>query len=178
MLLMNNDAAVKQSFVRGLRDTALTNAPATIGSLVCDKKNHARILSVVKSIDARHLLTHYFLATGKIKAFTVVVEVYALFGRGVFFLLSALSAFSDMRPRALPHYLADYDDVSVRVRKSAWSLLIFTSTVLYSSDNFFLSALAALSAGFAGVFGGGQQLVVTLYITTAYALVYYVSITA
>jgi GT2 family glycosyltransferase len=40
-----------------------------------------------------------------------------------------------MRPRVLPHYLADYE-LSVRVRKRGWRLLIDTGAAVFSNREY------------------------------------------
>ncbi len=40
-----------------------------------------------------------------------------------------------MRPRTVPHYMADYE-ISLRVRKSGYRLLISTAVAVYSEDDY------------------------------------------
>jgi GT2 family glycosyltransferase len=132
---MNNDTTVADDFVQRLLDAALTHAPAAVGSVIRDEADHANLLSIGANVDAWRLLTRDILDTAKSRAAAALVEVDALSGRGVLFPLAGLSAAGGMRPRALPHYLADYE-VSVRVRKSGWRLLVLTEAAVYSSDDY------------------------------------------
>jgi GT2 family glycosyltransferase len=135
VLLMNNDTTVGNDFVQQLLDAALIHAPAAVGSVIRDEADHAHLLSIGANVDAWRLLTRDILNTDGSKVNASVVEVDALSGRGVLFPMAGLIAAGGMRPRVLPHYLADYE-VSVRVRKSGWRLLVLPVAVAYSSDDF------------------------------------------
>lgn len=142
VLLMNNDTTIEDDFVKCLHDAAETHAPAAVGSVIRDETDHTHLLSIGANLDAWRLLTRDILDTDHTKASASVIEVDALSGRGVLFSLEALSTAGGMRPRALPHYLADYD-VSVRVRKSGWRLLVLTEVAVYSADDYGSAHLAS-----------------------------------
>lgn len=136
VLLMNNDTTVADDFVQRLLDTAQANAPAAVGSVIRDEADHARLLSLGAHVDAWRLLTRDLLEkAGSQLVSDVVVEVDALSGRGALFPMASLIAAGGMRPRALPHYLADYE-VSLRVRKHGWRLLVSTAAAVYSGDDY------------------------------------------
>lgn len=131
VLLMNNDTTVADDFVQRLLDAALAHAPAAVGSVIRDEADQARLLSIGANVDAWRLLTRDILDADKSKATAAMVEVDALSGRGVLFPMAGMIAAGGMRPRVLPHYLADYE-VSVRVRKAGWRLLVTTDALVYS----------------------------------------------
>lgn len=135
VLLMNNDTTVDDDFVQRLVDTAATYAPAAVGSVIRDEADHAHLLSIGAKVDAWRLLTRDILDIDKSEATAAVVEVDALSGRGVLFPMAGLIAAGGMRPRVLPHYLADYE-LSVRVRKAGWRLLVLPAAAVYSSDDY------------------------------------------
>lgn len=136
VLLMNNDTTVAEDFVQRLLDTAQYNAPAAVGCVIRDEADRARLLSIGARVDAWRLLTSDLLDENAPKqASDVALEVDALSGRGVLFPMLGLIAAGGMRPRVLPHYLADYE-VSLRVRKSGWRLLVSTGAAVYSSDDY------------------------------------------
>ncbi len=136
VLLINNDTTVARDFVQRLLDTAQAHAPAAVGSVIRDEADHARLLSIGPRIDSWRLLTRDFLEQpGQKPVSDGVVEVDALSGRGVLLPIAALIAAGGMRPRALPHYLADYE-VSLRVRKSGWRLLVLCSAEVYSVEDY------------------------------------------
>lgn len=136
VLLINNDTTVADDFVQGLLDAALANEPAAVGSVIRDDSDHARLLSIGAQVDAWRLLTHDLLEKpGPQPVSNTVVEVDVLSGRGVLFPIASLNAAGGMRPHVLPHYLADYE-VSLRVRKSGWRLLVLSAAAVYSSDDY------------------------------------------
>jgi N-acetylglucosaminyl-diphospho-decaprenol L-rhamnosyltransferase len=135
VMLMNNDTTVEDDFLQRMLDTALSHAPAVVGSVIRDESDHAHLLSIGAEIDTWRLLTRDILDADKSKAAAAVVEVDALSGRGVLFPMAGLVAAGGMRPRILPHYLADYE-LSIRVRKSGWRLLVSTSAAVYSNDEY------------------------------------------
>lgn len=136
VLLMNNDTTVADDFVQRLLDTAQANAPAAVGSVIRDEADHTRLLSIGARVDAWRLLTRDLLdKAGSQMVSDEAVDVDALSGRGALFPMASLIAAGGMRPRALPHYLADYE-VSLRVRKHGWRLLVSTAAAVYSGDDY------------------------------------------
>ena len=136
VLMMNNDTTVADDFVQHLLDAAQANAPAAVGSVIRDEADHARLLSIGARVDAWRLLTRDLLDNaGSQLVSDATVEVDALSGRGALFPMVSLIAAGGMRPRALPHYLADYE-VSLRVRKQGWRLLVSTAAAVYSGDDY------------------------------------------
>jgi GT2 family glycosyltransferase len=137
VMFVNNDMQLPTDFVQQLLDAARRHAPAAVGSVVRDVKPPHRLMSVGPRVDS-----------WRFNVFDVVEEtneadyersevsaVDVLSGRGVLFPVAALRYVNGMRPAWLPHYLADYE-LSLRVRKSGWQLLVAHSAVGYSRDEF------------------------------------------
>jgi GT2 family glycosyltransferase len=117
VLLMNNDTTIQEDFVQSLLDAAKKYSPAVIGSVIRDEAEPTRLLSIGARVDAWRLLTSDLLDESHSPTeFTDIVRVDALSGRGVLFPIASILASGGMRPRWLPHYLADYE-LSARVRK-------------------------------------------------------------
>lgn len=136
VLLMNNDIIVADDFVQRLLDAAHAHAPAAVGSVIRDETDHAMLLSIGARVDAWRLLTRDLLdKAGPRPVSNSVVEVDALSGRGVLFPIASLIAAGGMRPLTLPHYLADYE-LSLRVHKRGWRLLVSTAVAVYSGDEY------------------------------------------
>jgi N-acetylglucosaminyl-diphospho-decaprenol L-rhamnosyltransferase len=136
VLLINNDTTVDENFVQGLLNAAEAYAPAAIGSVIRDEADPANLLSIGVCVDAWRMITCDLLDNLGLDAVSEpVVEVDALSGRGALFPISALMAAGGMRPRFLPHYLADYE-LSLRLRKTGWRLLVLPTVVVYSSDDY------------------------------------------
>jgi N-acetylglucosaminyl-diphospho-decaprenol L-rhamnosyltransferase len=136
VLLVNNDTTINEHFVQRLLDVAKKNAPAAVGSVVRHEIYRDRLLSIGVHIDPWRLITSDLLnEVDSLENLNSVVEVDALSGRGVMFPIASLTSVRGMRPGALPHYLADYE-VSVRVRRAGWRLLVITNEAVYSQDEF------------------------------------------
>ena len=133
VLLLNNDVAVGADYVQQLLAAAGRHAPAAIGSVFFDGAEPARQLSTGTRIDAWRLATRDVLADAG-RPTTTDVEVDVLSGRGALYPVAALIASGGMRPRLLPHHLADFE-LSLRVRKAGWRLLAASAARVFSSDS-------------------------------------------
>jgi len=133
VLFMNNDTEIREDYIQCLLDEARSHAPAAVGSVVRDYEYPHELLSVGPLIDP----WRFSVMDLGLKAFAEneVVEVDALAGRGVLYPLEALRLAGGMRPGTFPHYLADYE-VSTRVRKSGWRLLVACNATVFSSRDF------------------------------------------
>jgi len=136
VLLMNNDTLVNPDFVQTLLRVAKVHAPAAVGSVIRDKTTPGQLLSIGVRIDAWRIRTADLLELADNRPiWPEIVEVDALSGRGVLFPMASLNAAGGMRPRALPHYLADYE-VSLRVRARGWRLLVATGAAVLSEPEY------------------------------------------
>lgn len=144
VLLMNNDTTVTEDFAQKLLDIAQHNAPAAVGCIVRGTEDAAPVLSVGVAIDAWRFLTTDLLTKCPTLAYENkdYLEVEALSGRGVLYPYAAISRVGGMRPKLLPHYFADYE-LSMRVRKSGWRLLVAQNEHVYSEPDFGSGARAA-----------------------------------
>ena len=135
VMLMNNDTTVEADFVQQLLNFANLNAPAAIGSVVRDEADKSRLLSMGASLDAWRLVTHDLVDSNWAQKVQGMIEVDALSGRGVLLPIGSILASGGMRPRMLPHYMADYE-LSLRVKKCGWRLLVAPDVAVYSEDDF------------------------------------------
>lgn len=135
LLLMNNDTEVDPGFVQALLDAARANAPAAVGSVIRDQQDETRILSLGARIDATRIVTRDLAKEAGLASGATTIAVDALSGRGTMFPLASLVAAGGMRPKLLPHYYADYE-LSLRVRKAGWRLLVATAAAVRSPDEF------------------------------------------
>jgi GT2 family glycosyltransferase len=135
VLFVNNDTRIDTGFVQSLLDTARSHAPAAVGSVIRDEASPHTLLSIGPQIDAWRLLVTDRLDAADAAHASGPVEVDALSGRGVLFPLRALRAAGGMRPRVLPHYLADYE-VSLRVRATGCRLLVDPGVAVFSGAEY------------------------------------------
>ncbi len=137
VLLVNNDTNINSDFLQCLLNTARNNAPAAIGSVVRDVMKPHGLLSIGARIDSWWLMVSDKLKSINSKSgindLPNILEVDALSGRGVIYPVSVLKLVKGMRPRLLPHYLADYE-LSLRVKSAGYNLLVNTHVAVYSKD--------------------------------------------
>jgi GT2 family glycosyltransferase len=137
VLFVNNDTEIRMDFVQHLLDAAIRYAPAAIGSVVRDTSPPHRLLSVGPLVNAWRFTVRDVRDARNVVEYEKpgISVVDALSGRGVLYPVAALRRVNGMRPAWLPHYLADYE-LSLRVRKSGWRLLVSHTAVVYSRDEY------------------------------------------
>ena len=132
--LVNDDMEIAPDFLQALVQAAIDNPKSAVGSILRDLAAPHTVLSIGPRIDGWRLLTSDRLA--ELPAdITAPVAVGALSGRGVLYSVAALRAVGGMRPGRLPHYLADYE-VSLRVKRAGWNLLVVPAAAVYSHNDF------------------------------------------
>lgn len=137
VLLMNNDTVVAPDFVRTLLATARKYAPAAVGSVIRSEVQPHQLLSLGGKVNAWRLLTSDLLPKeDRVVEYSGAdpLQVDVLSGRGVLFPWEGIMAAGGMRPRLLPHYFADYE-MSLRVRKKGWRLLVTPGAAVLSADD-------------------------------------------
>lgn len=135
ILFVNNDTTIESGFIQALLDAARSNPPAAVGSIIRDAEPPHRLLSIGPRINAWTWgVTDLYDELGGQSA-AKIVKVDALSGRGVLYPVAALRKVNGMRPRWLPHYLADYE-LAVRVKTVGWKLLVSTAAAVYSKDEY------------------------------------------
>ena len=137
VLLVNNDTHIDPGFVQGLLSIARRLAPAAVGSAIRDLQSPHRLLSIGPRIDAWNFRVGDMLdspADGD-DASLDVWPVDALSGRGVIYPVAALTAVRGMRPRWLPHYMADFE-LALRVQAAGWRLFVSPAVAVQSHDDF------------------------------------------
>ncbi len=143
VLLVNNDTLFGSTFVQGLLDTARVMSPAAVGSIICDEQEPNTLISIGALVDPWRLRISDKLdqmqRSNPIR--TEIHDVDALSGRGTLFPVAAFHKAGTMRTRWLPHYLADYE-LSIRVRKAGFRLLVSERAVVLSLDEFGNSRVA------------------------------------
>ncbi|EIJ45198.1 hypothetical protein GWL_46380 [Herbaspirillum sp. GW103] len=137
VLFVNNDTHIEPDFVQTLLDTARNNPQSAVGSTVRNVERPHELLSVGAVINPWRFKVQDAMAIRPIAELERgdSVEVDALSGRGVLFPLRAVTEVRGMRPRRLPHYLADYE-LSLRIHRAGWKLLVSMQAPVYSSNEF------------------------------------------
>ena len=134
ILLINNDVEIKNDYVEILYNIARSNYPAAVGSIV--KSKNEKLISIGAKILTQKLKVKEIYNNNFIyKKSEILKNIDVLSGRGVLYPLKSIIQVNGLRPNLIPHYFADYD-LSLRVKKKGYSLLISMNAVIYSDDNF------------------------------------------
>ena len=72
------------------------------------------------------------------KRFSTLRDVDILSGRGVLYPIKSIMEVNGLRPKIIPHYFADYD-LSLRVNKKGYNLIISLQAVVYTDEDFNLT---------------------------------------
>lgn len=134
ILLVNNDTQIKPDFIQSLLNTAKAYPKVAVGSVIRNQHDD-RLMSIGPSIRPFWLTIKDRLDSEKQNALPDVWEVDALSGRGVLLPVAGLKLIGGMRPKWLPHYLADYE-VSLRLKSHGWRLIVSKEAAVYSEDEY------------------------------------------
>ena len=134
ILLINNDVEIKNNYVEFLYNVARNNYPAAVGSIV--KSKNEKLISIgakilTNKLKVKEIYNNKFI----FKESKILKNIDVLSGRGVLYPLKSIIEVNGLRPNLIPHYFADYD-LSLRVKKKGYNLLISMKAVIYSDDNF------------------------------------------
>jgi GT2 family glycosyltransferase len=136
VLLVNNDTRFGSDFVQELLNAARVHAPAAVGSVICDEADPERLISLGVALDTWRLRTREKLERPRRRdAGRGPHAVDALSARGTLYPVAAFQTAGGLRPRWLPHYLADYE-LAVRVRRAGYRLLVSERSVVLSNRAF------------------------------------------
>jgi GT2 family glycosyltransferase len=136
VLLLNNDTFIGPDFICSLLESALSNMPAVVGSVICDIHEPNRVLSIGPEIDPWRLQVRDKLRQYRERDSTITSHsVDALSGRGTLYPVKALISCGTMRPRILPHYYADYE-LSLRAKNAGYKLLTSEKSPILSLDQY------------------------------------------
>ena len=138
VLFVNNDTHIHASFVRSLLTTARRLSPVAVGCVIRHACAPYALKSIGPIIDASKFLIDDVLCQATMDAMDKDIGIHdvdALSGRGVLYPLRALHQAGGMRPKWLPHYLADYE-LSLRVRAAGWRLVVDSAVAVYSGDEY------------------------------------------
>lgn len=140
VLLVNNDSDIADNFIQTLLDVARARKPAAVGSVLHHIDHRERLLSVGPKLNAwafiiEDAISAVIESDRSEVADGRTMEVDALSGRGVLYPIDVLRRVGGMRPRFLPHYLADYE-LSTRVKAAGYRLLVSMDAITYTNEDF------------------------------------------
>lgn len=135
LLFLNNDVTIESNYIESLLTIAKEFYPAAIGSIVRNKKTKKLISIGPKllpwSLIVDDLKNNEFYFKGE----KIIRNVDALSGRGVLYPIQSIKDSKGLRPRLIPHYFADYD-LSLRVKKKGYELIISYESIVFTNEDF------------------------------------------
>ena len=134
LLLINNDVEIKNDYVENLYLIAKNNFPAAVGSIV--KNSNEELISIgAKIFPNTFEVKEIFRDDYIFKNLVILRNIDVLSGRGVLYPFKSIVEVNGLRPRIIPHYFADYD-LSLRVNKMGYDLLISMRAAVYTNEDF------------------------------------------
>jgi len=142
VLFLNNDTVFDNNLAWELVRVSQDNDSAIVGSILRDRENPARVLSLGPAMDIwrMRIWDRYELLTQSEKE--NLADIYtapALSGRGTLIPVSVLKWLGPLPTRCLPHYGADYE-FTARAARRGHKVLVSTTAVVQSWDNFGVQA--------------------------------------
>ena len=135
VLLLNNDTWFAPDYVETLLRVSRECGGAAVGSVIHEEDRHDPLVSIGPRININRIAVWDLLSelpTQERQALKPVYRVDALSGRGTLYPAPLFKANGGMRPRLLPHYLADYE-ISMRFARDAKIPLVVSSQAIVFS---------------------------------------------
>lgn len=135
VLLLNNDTWFAPDFVETLVRVSREGGGAAVGSVIHEENRDDPLVSIGPRININRIAVWDLLAelpTQERRAPKPVYRVDALSGRGTLYPACLFKAHGGMRPRLLPHYLADYEIAMRFARDARTPLLVSSQAIVYS----------------------------------------------
>lgn len=134
VLFQNNDTWFEPGYVQHLLDVSRSHGNAAVGSVVHEVDHDPPLVSIGPRVNINRLAVWDILAEltpEQARHPEPVYRVDALSGRGTLYPALLFARYGLMRPRLLPHYLADYE-VAMRFARHGVPLLVSTQAVVHS----------------------------------------------
>lgn len=134
MLLLNDDTTFGGDYVSTLVGVCRSNPGSLVGSALHEHGSTPSLVSIGPRINLNRVAIWDCLSELSAEERdnpAPIYEVDALAGRGMLVPVYALRKFGTLRPRLLPHYLADYE-FSIRMKKNGMKLLVSSLAQVWS----------------------------------------------
>lgn len=135
VLFLNNDTWFAPDYVETLVRVSREGGSAAVGSVIHEENRDDSLVSIGPRININRIAVWDLLAelpTQERRAPKPVYRVDALSGRGTLYPVGLFKAHGGMRPRLLPHYLADYEIAMRFARDARTPLLVSSQAVVFS----------------------------------------------
>lgn len=139
VLFLNNDTNFAPNYVDILLDVSKRNNGAAVGSAIVEERDHHKVVSIGPRVDLWRLgiwdaITD--LSDDERLQPNPTYQVDALSGRGTLYRAELFQRHGMMRPRLLPHYLADYELAMRFARDGKVPLLVSTRATVISPPTY------------------------------------------
>lgn len=134
LLLLNDDTTFDEAYVGGLVDVYSGNPGSLVGSVLHEVGSTPPLVSIGPRINLNRVAIWDHLSELSAEEMCTPAPTYqvdALAGRGTLVPVFAMRKFGTLRPRLLPHYLADYE-FSMRMKKNGMKLLVSSRAQVWS----------------------------------------------
>lgn len=135
VLFLNNDTWFAPDYVETLVRVSREGDGSAVGSVIHEENRDSPLVSIGPCININRLAIWDLLSEITEQEKRVPKPVYrvdALSGRGTLYPASLFKKYGGMRPRLLPHYLADYEVAMRFARDGRVPLLVSSQAIVYS----------------------------------------------
>lgn len=134
VLFLNNDTWFDGNFVEALVQASKENGGAAVGSVIHEEGRDPPLVSIGAKVNINRLAVWDVLSelseTEK-RSPARQYRVDALSGRGTLYPALLFQRHGSMRPRLLPHYMADYE-IAMRFARAGIPLVVSSKAIVYS----------------------------------------------
>ncbi|ARM87132.1 glycosyltransferase/acetyltransferase domain-containing protein [Rhizobium sp. CIAT894] len=134
VLFLNNDTWFDDNFVETLVQVSKENGGAAVGSVIHEEGRDPPLVSIGPKVNLNRLAIWDLLSELSEKEKRSPASQYrvdALSGRGTLYPAHLFRKYGSMRPRLLPHYMADYE-VAMRFSRAGVPLVVSSKAIIYS----------------------------------------------
>lgn len=135
VIFLNNDTWFAPDYIATLIEVSRQTGGVPVGSVIHEENRENSLVSIGPVININRIAVWDLLSqltVEEIRQPKPVYRVHALSGRGALYPVSFFIKHGGMRPRLLPHYLADYE-LSMRfAREAKVALVVSTRAIVYS----------------------------------------------
>jgi GT2 family glycosyltransferase len=134
VLFLNNDTRFKPDYIETLVRKSREHNNAAVGSVIHETEQDPPLVSVGPRVNLNRLAVWDMLAElqpDEIRNPKPIYHVDALSGRGTLYPVELFERYGGMRPKLLPHYLADYE-IAMRFARNGIPLIVSSEAIIFS----------------------------------------------
>ncbi len=135
VIFLNNDTWFAHDYIATLLEVSRQTGGAPVGSVIHEENRETPLVSIGPVININRIAVWDLLSQLSVEEIRQPKPIYcvdALSGRGTLYPISLFIKHGGMRPRLLPHYLADYEIAMRFARDARVPLLVSTKAIVYS----------------------------------------------